>query len=60
MKSFSQECNNIKMDLHLYQNYLNVRDIGGVFLELGACDGVLHSNTKFLEDNLNYTGVLHL
>lgn len=58
MQSFSQMCNNIRMDVHLYQNYLNVRDIEGVFLELGACDGVLYSNTKLLEDSLNYTGVL--
>jgi FkbM family methyltransferase len=30
----------------------------GVFLEMGALDGVKYSNTKFFEDNANWTGVL--
>ena len=30
----------------------------GVFLELGALDGVKYSNTKFFEDTLGWTGVL--
>jgi hypothetical protein len=31
---------------------------GGTFVELGALDGVLFSNTKFYEDTLGWTGVL--
>jgi len=28
------------------------------YIELGALDGVLYSNTKFFEDQLNWTGIL--
>lgn len=30
----------------------------GIFLELGACDGVLYSNTKMLEDHYGFSGIL--
>jgi len=30
----------------------------GVYIELGALDGVLYSNTKFFQDALNWTGIL--
>ena len=30
----------------------------GVYIELGALDGVLYSNTKFFEDSLKWTGIL--
>ena len=30
----------------------------GVYIELGALDGVLYSNTKFFEDSLNWKGIL--
>lgn len=30
----------------------------GIFLELGACDGVMYSNTKMLQDHFGFTGVL--
>ena len=30
----------------------------GVYIELGALDGVLYSNTKFFEDSLGWTGIL--
>jgi FkbM family methyltransferase len=30
----------------------------GVYIELGALDGVLYSNTKFFEDQLGWTGIL--
>ena len=30
----------------------------GVYIELGALDGVLYSNTKFFEETLNWTGIL--
>lgn len=30
----------------------------GVYIELGALDGVLYSNTKFFEDFLNWKGIL--
>ena len=28
----------------------------GTYIELGALDGILYSNTKFFEDTLNWTG----
>lgn len=30
----------------------------GKYIELGALDGVQYSNTKFFEDNLNWSGIL--
>ena len=42
--------------------YLNNRYFknmqGGIFLEMGALDGVTYSNTKFYEDSLGWTGIL--
>jgi FkbM family methyltransferase len=44
-------------DLFLNENFFkNKRD--GVYIELGALDGVLYSNTKFFQDTLNWTGIL--
>ena len=44
-------------DDFLNLNYFkNKKD--GVYIELGALDGVKYSNTKFFEDNLNWKGVL--
>ena len=31
---------------------------GGTYIELGALDGVVYSNTKFFEDNFGWTGIL--
>jgi len=46
-------------DEALFLNYFNRPIIcGGVYVEIGALDGLLFSNTKFFEDNLNWTGVL--
>jgi FkbM family methyltransferase len=43
-------------DKILYQKYLNYTD--GFFIELGAMDGVIYSNTLFFENSLNWKGVL--
>lgn len=43
-------------DYKLYEKYLNYEN--GFFIELGAMDGVKFSNTKFFEDNLNWSGIL--
>ena len=46
-----------KEDIFLNDNFFkNKRD--GVYIELGALDGVLYSNTKFFEDTLNWKGIL--
>uniref|UniRef100_A0A6C0H9V6 Methyltransferase FkbM domain-containing protein n=1 Tax=viral metagenome TaxID=1070528 RepID=A0A6C0H9V6_9ZZZZ len=42
--------------------YLNLKYFknkqNGVYIELGALDGLLYSNTKFFEDSLNWKGIL--
>lgn len=38
------------------RNYINFRD--GNYIEIGAFDGIFQSNTKFLEDEFGWTGVL--
>lgn len=46
-------------DLFIYRNFINKNDNeDGIFLELGACDGLVYSNTKFFEDKLNFKGIL--
>ena len=42
----------------LLNQILNIKRNDGIFLELGACDGIYLSNTKALEDNLEYSGIL--
>jgi FkbM family methyltransferase len=53
MKFYSQ-CGEDKI---LYEKYFKDKK-NGVFLELGAMDGVIYSNTKFFEDTLGWSGVL--
>jgi FkbM family methyltransferase len=43
-------------DKILYDKYLNYKN--GFFIELGAMDGIVFSNTKFFEDELNWKGIL--
>lgn len=44
-------------DKHIHMNYFpSYRR--GTFLEMGAHDGVKYSNTKFFEDDLDWSGVL--
>lgn len=43
-------------DVILWKKYLNYKN--GFFIELGAMDGVIYSNTKFFEDSLGWTGIL--
>jgi FkbM family methyltransferase len=43
-------------DKILYEKYLNYKN--GFFIEIGAMDGVIFSNTKFFEDELNWKGIL--
>ena len=44
-------------DIFLNENYFKNKK-NGTYIELGALDGVLFSNTKFFEDTLNWTGIL--
>jgi FkbM family methyltransferase len=45
-------------DVYILNNYINVFDREGVFVELGAMDGIVFSNTKYFEDYLGFSGVL--
>jgi FkbM family methyltransferase len=44
-------------DEFLYNNYFKNKK-NGVYIELGALDGVLYSNTKYFEDELEWNGIL--
>ena len=44
-------------DAFLNDNYFMNKQ-NGIYIELGALDGVLYSNTKFFEDQLGWKGIL--
>jgi FkbM family methyltransferase len=44
-------------DIFLHDTFFKNKK-NGIYIELGALDGVLFSNTKFFEDTLNWTGIL--
>ena len=50
---YSQCQEDIFLNENIFKNKKN-----GTYIELGALDGVLYSNTKFFEDSLNWTGIL--
>jgi FkbM family methyltransferase len=50
---YSQCQEDIFLNEHIFKNKQN-----GIYIELGALDGVLYSNTKFFEDTLNWSGIL--
>jgi FkbM family methyltransferase len=52
IKSYSQ-CKQEKWVLNYFNNKKN-----GVFIELGALDGIRHSNTFLLENNYNWSGLM--
>jgi FkbM family methyltransferase len=45
-------------DKYILQYVLKEKITDGVFLEIGAFDGVTHSNTKTLEDYFGFSGIL--
>ena len=45
-------------DKYIIQYLLKEKITDGVYLEIGACDGILYSNTKTLEDHFNFKGIL--
>jgi FkbM family methyltransferase len=50
---YSQCLEDIYLNDTIFKNKTN-----GTYIELGALDGVLYSNTKFFEDTLNWRGIL--
>jgi FkbM family methyltransferase len=51
---FYSQCGEDKI---IYEKYFKGKR-SGIFLELGAMDGIIYSNTKFFEDTLDWSGVL--
>jgi FkbM family methyltransferase len=45
-------------DILILQKYINVFNSDGIYLELGAVDGITYSNTKYFEDYLGFKGIL--
>jgi len=45
-------------DKYIIQYLLKTRVTDGTYLEIGACDGLLYSNTKTLEDYFGFSGIL--
>lgn len=50
------DCNNISLESKIDDIFC--KKMGGVFIELGANDGLCQSNTAFLEKERNWTGIL--
>lgn len=50
---YSQCQEDVFLNEHIFKNKKN-----GTYIELGALDGILFSNTKFFEDTLNWNGIL--
>jgi FkbM family methyltransferase len=53
LKFYSQ----IEQDKYYIENIINYKP-NGVFMEIGAYDGITGSNTYFLEKNLNWSGII--
>jgi hypothetical protein len=45
-------------DIFIYKNFINKVVEDSIFVELGAMDGIIYSNTKFFEDILKFKGIL--
>lgn len=45
-------------DLFIFLNYINQKRDDGIYVEVGALDGITYSNTKFFQDYLKFTGIL--
>ena len=45
-------------DIFIYRNFINKKTSCGIFVELGAMDGIRFSNTKFFQDELDFSGTL--
>lgn len=52
-ENFKATIDRYELNEKYFKNKLN-----GVFIELGAIDGIYISNSKYFEDNFNWTGIL--
>ena len=59
LSHFSKKYKDSKAQLmqDLFVDYILNKD-NGLFVEVGACDGLVHSNSFFLEKNKNWNGIL--
>ena len=55
--SFSLYNSQCEEDEFLHNRYFKTKT-KGTYIELGALDGVLYSNTKFFEDTMDWSGIL--
>ena len=45
-------------DIYMFKHFFNKKVDDGVYVEIGAVNGVTYSNSKFFEDQLGYKGML--
>jgi len=59
-KAFVAEKHNFysqyNQDKFIYENFFHNKK-EGVFIDIGAYDGLMLSNSKFFEDTMNWTGI---
>ena len=55
---FYSQCGEDKILYEKYFKNYSLEDIPRYYLEAGAVDGVMYSNTKFFEDSLGWKGIL--
>ena len=53
---YYSQCNEDKLIYEKYISKINIEN--PIYLEMGAMDGITYSNTYFLEQSLNWTGIL--
>lgn len=59
MKSYShQDSKKIPLDLKLFNNFPLFKTKNGFYIELGANNGIIQSNTMMFEESLNWSGIL--
>lgn len=51
-------CSQQGEDIYLLKNLINKKCDDGIFVEIGAVDGLTYSNTFFLENTFNFKGIL--
>lgn len=54
MRFFSQQGE----DMYVLKHFINQQTDDGIFVEVGALDGIMYNNTAFLESEMGFTGVL--
>ena len=58
MNKFYSQCSEDKILYEKYFKNYSLEDLPRYYLEAGAIDGVMYSNTKFFEESLSWRGIL--